>query len=138
MPGADTAAPCMPCSVWLTSTGALTCNTPVLLPRLQTFLFANVIASGIKIITSEGSLDRRTRFIMACALALGIGVELVPQWASANLWPVTPDMSTGVKGIHDAVILILDTSFCLGAIVAFILNFIMPQEAKDEGEQHGG
>ena len=46
---------------------------------MTTFLFANVIASGIKIIVGE-HLSRRNRFIMACSLGLGIGVTINPQW----------------------------------------------------------
>ncbi len=45
-------------------------------------------------------MDRRTRFIMAASLALGVGVELYPQWASTWLWPVTPGMSETVLGIR--------------------------------------
>ena len=77
---------------------------------MTTFLFANVIASGIKIVVGEffyfpaclspwyllsmesrpaaclcdctaaEHLSRRNRFIMACSLGLGIGVTLYPQW----------------------------------------------------------
>lgn len=128
------------CAGWLIllgilgKVGAFIVSIPnCVLGGMTTFLFANVISSGIKIIVSEGTLDRRTRFILACSMALGVGVELVPQWANYWLWPVTPDMSSGVKGIRDAIILILSTSFCLGAVVAFILNLIMPHEALDEG-----
>jgi hypothetical protein len=37
------------------------------------------------------------------------------------LWPVRDDMSSGERGIRDAISLILSTSFCLGAITASIL-----------------
>lgn len=33
---------------------------------------------------------RRNRFIVACALAMGLGVTMVPQWAENNLWPEPP------------------------------------------------
>jgi hypothetical protein len=35
---------------------------------------------ALQILVTQGSLNRRTRFIMGCSLALGVGVELVPQW----------------------------------------------------------
>ena len=48
---------------------------------MTTFLFANVCVSGIKVITL-GSLSRRVRFITAVALAFGLGVTIVPGWAT--------------------------------------------------------
>ena len=93
-------------------------------------LFANVIASGIKIIINGDPLTRRSRFILACSLALAFGVELVPQWATLNLWPVTPGMSPGLRGLRDAIILVISTSFTLGAVVALILNLIIPADAS--------
>ncbi len=69
-----------------------------------------------------------------CGFPCALFATQVPQWATANLWPVTPDMSSGVRGIRDAIILVLSTSFCLGAVVSFILNLIMPVEATDKGE----
>lgn len=53
---------------------------------------------------------------MAFSLALGIGVTLVPEWATNALWPCD-GCSSGVQGLRDAVIMILSTGFCIGAIV---------------------
>jgi len=92
------------------------------------FLFASVITSGIKILLVEGGLHRRSRFIVACALALGLGVTLVPQWAENNLWPADPNMSPGMEGLRTAILLVLETGFCVGAIMAFLLNLILPDE----------
>ncbi|KAG2500223.1 hypothetical protein HYH03_001801 [Edaphochlamys debaryana] len=107
---------------------------------MTTFLFANVIASGIKIIINGDPLTRRSRFILACSLALAFGVELVPQWATLNLWPVTPDMNSAVRGIRDAIILVISTSFTCGAVTALILNLIIPKDAPSPiaaGDSHG-
>ncbi|GLI64085.1 hypothetical protein VaNZ11_007254 [Volvox africanus] len=107
---------------------------------MTTFLFANVIASGIKIIINGDPLTRRSRFILACSLALAFGVELVPQWATSQLWPITPDMSSGVRGIRDAIILVLSTSFTFGAVTALILNLIIPVDTSNPtstGKNHG-
>lgn len=52
------------------------------------FRFANVCVSGIKVITL-GSLSRRVRFITAVAIGLGLGVTIVPGWATnraAQFW----------------------------------------------------
>ncbi|KAG2448887.1 hypothetical protein HYH02_006236 [Chlamydomonas schloesseri] len=104
---------------------------------MTTFLFANVIASGIKIIVNGDPLTRRSRFILACSLALAFGVELVPQWATLNLWPVTPSMSPGLRGLRDAIILVISTSFTLGAVVALILNLIIPVDKTDPSTTGG-
>ena len=37
--------------------------------------------------------------------------------------------NSGVKGLRDAVITILSTGFCIGAIVAIILNLLLPSES---------
>lgn len=34
----------------------------------------------------------------------------------------------GKKGIRDAIILILSTGFCFGAVIAFILNALIPTD----------
>ena len=56
--------------------------------------------------------------------------QLVPTWATYQLWPITPGMSPGLRGVRDAVILILSTSFCFGAVTAFILNLIVPASTE--------
>jgi hypothetical protein len=40
----------------------------------------------------------------------------------------------GKKGVRDAIVLILSTGFCFGAVVAFILNAIIPID-RDEPDQ---
>ncbi|KXZ44106.1 hypothetical protein GPECTOR_73g627 [Gonium pectorale] len=107
---------------------------------MTTFLFANVIASGIKIIINGDPLTRRSRFILACSLALAFGVELVPTWATNQLWPITPGMNSGVRGIRDAIILVLSTSFTFGAVTALILNLLIPLDSSNPtttGAGHG-
>jgi len=100
---------------------------------MTTFLFANVCVSGIKVMVSAG-LPRRERFIAMVSLAFGIGVDLAPQWATNNLWPVHSYTSKTVKGLRDGIILILSTGFCFGAVVAMILNSILPSEAVEAVE----
>lgn len=121
------------CAAWLFlfgiigKFGAFITTIPnCVLGGMTTFLFANVIASGIKIIANE-HLNRRNRFIMACSLGLGIGVTIYPQWANTALWPCT-DCSSGVKSLRDAIILILSSGLTLGAITACILNLLLPAE----------
>jgi hypothetical protein len=72
-------------------------------------------------------LTRRNRVILAFSLALGVGVSLVPQWAANALWPCT-GCSEGVHGLRDALIIVLEEGFCIGALIAIFLNLVLPME----------
>lgn len=61
--------------------------------------------------SGPNGIGRRERFILAMALGTGLGVTLVPGWIQNALWPVTDDMSDGLKGFRDAVILTLSTGY---------------------------
>ena len=86
---------------------------------------------------APAGLTRRNRFIVAATFACGIGVILRPTWATNNLWPLDGAMKSsssngrGKKGVRDAIILILSTGFCFGAVVAFTLNALIPID-KDQ------
>lgn len=43
-----------------------------------------VTVSGIKIFSMGDGFSRRNRFILSCALALGMGVTMVPQVRNVN------------------------------------------------------
>lgn len=121
------------CAVWLFVLGVIakfaaiiTTIPDCVFGGMTTFLFANVIASGIKIIVGD-RLTRRNRVILAFSLALGVGVTLVPQWASNALWDCS-GCSAGVEGLRDALITVLETGFCVGALTAILLNLLFPME----------
>ena len=61
--------------------------------------------------STPGGIGRRERFILAIALGAGLGVTLVPEWTQNNLWPESDDMSSGLRGFRDAVILTLSTGY---------------------------
>lgn len=68
-PSPQVSMPCMTC-------------VPVVLPvpRAYTALCTcTVTVSGIKILSMGDGFSRRNRFILSCALALGLGVTMVPQ-----------------------------------------------------------
>ena len=79
--------------------GFFTSIPPAILGGMTTFLFASVCVSGIKIVTL-GGLSRRVRFITAVALGLGLGVTIVPAWATNHLWPVVPSMSEALRSFR--------------------------------------
>jgi xanthine/uracil permease len=83
----------------------------------------------LQILMLGEGFSRRNRFIVSCALAFGMGVSMVPQWSKNALWP-DPGLGANqsLQSVRTAVLLILDTGFCVGAIVAFVLNMIVPHE----------
>jgi uric acid-xanthine permease len=100
---------------------------------MTTFLFANVFVSGIKLITMN-FVTRRNRFIIAMAMSFGVGVTIVPQWANSTvgLWPLTPDMSAGLRGLRSTVIIVLSTGYAVGTLVAMFLHLILPLNEDDD------
>lgn len=132
------------CGIWLLvlgilgKVGAFIVSIPdPVLGGMTTFLFANVLMSGMKIVmTSPEGLSRRNRFIMAASLAVGLGVTFRPQWADNALWPLDGKMRDGSKfgeakkGVRDAIILVLSTGFCFGSLVAFVLSLALPRDGE--------
>ena len=133
------------CGIWLCILGILSkigawiqsIPAPVL-GGMTSFLFANVLASGMHILLQDpGALKRRNRFILAATMACGVGVTLWPAWARMALWPIDTHMADGTqlgtakRGVRDAIILILSTGFVFGFFVAFTLNVVLPVDAED-------
>lgn len=103
---------------------------------MTVFLFANVLTSGISL---AGSLDlhsRRTKFVMAVSLAIGVGVSVWPfaftdmrgSSHTAHFW-TCEDCDETMKGIRDGVSIFLSTGYCVGTVIAMILNGILPEDA---------
>ena len=97
------------CGCWLlifgliAKVGAWILTTPnCVLGGALTFLFANIIVSGVKLI-GFGRITRRTHYIVAASLALGVGTALVGAFSRPGIggaatkpnqwWPYDPDMS---------------------------------------------
>jgi xanthine/uracil permease len=115
---------------------------------MTTFLFVNVLVSGIKILTMGRGLTRRTRFIAAMSLAVGLGVTIVPQFVNVTndednfprqgpLWPTRESWSPGFRGFRDAIIIVLSTGFSIGGFLCIVLNFVIPYGEEDLVEHSG-
>jgi uracil-xanthine permease len=108
-----------------------------------TFLFANIIISGIKLIGFD-RIDRRTHYIVAASLALGVGSAMVPAWSAPGIgagqsrpnqwWPYSDDMSTAADSFRVGVMIAINTPYFLGSICAIILNLVIPTDLIDEAE----
>lgn len=108
-----------------------------------TFLFANIIISGIKLIAFE-RIDRRTHYIVATSLALGVGTALVPAFSAPGIgaaadrpnqwWPYNDDMSDALDSFRIGVMISINTPYFIGSITAIILNLVIPTDLIDDAE----
>jgi xanthine/uracil permease len=95
---------------------------------MTTFLFCAVAVSGMAIV-NRVSFNRRTRFILTASLALGYGATLVPNWFSYVFTYAGNNHS--LRGLLDAIELVMETGFAVTALVAMILNLSLPEEIGD-------
>eukprot|EP00980_Cylindrotheca_fusiformis_P030036 scaffold24233_cov117-Cylindrotheca_fusiformis.AAC.3 len=133
------------CGIWLIIFGVLSKIAGVItsipdcvIGGMTIFLFANVLASGIKLASDINLKDsRRTRFILAFSLAIGIGVTVWPYAFldrrnaayTAAFWKCE-DCSETLKGVRNGVSIFLSTGYCVGTVVAMILNGILPDDPE--------
>ncbi|OAL40220.1 hypothetical protein AYO20_00640 [Fonsecaea nubica] len=95
---------------------------------MTTFLFCAVAVSGMAIV-NRVPFNRRTRFILTAALALGYGATLVPTWFT---YVFTYDGDNrSLRGFYDAIELVCETGFAITALVAMLLNLTLPEEIED-------
>lgn len=97
---------------------------------VTTFLFASVVASGIKVV-SYVKFTRKDRFILAAAGALGFGNMLVPNWAT-YLFADVKNASAGLQGLFTSIVIVISTPYLITGIVASLLNLIIPEDAPDD------
>ncbi|KAH0840936.1 hypothetical protein AYO21_11015 [Fonsecaea monophora] len=95
---------------------------------MTTFLFCAVAVSGMAIV-NRVPFNRRTRFILTAALALGYGATLVPTWF-AYVFTYDGD-NRSLRGFYDAIELVCETGFAITALVAMLLNLTLPEELED-------
>jgi len=95
---------------------------------VTTFLFASVATSGLRVLAYV-KYTRRDRFIIAAALCFGFGNLLVPD-IFTHLFDGVRNPSSGLRGLLNAIEIVLTTPFLLSGLVAMVLNLILPQEEK--------
>eukprot|EP00814_Leptocylindrus_danicus_P001091 CAMPEP_0116010320 /NCGR_PEP_ID=MMETSP0321-20121206/3936_1 /TAXON_ID=163516 /ORGANISM="Leptocylindrus danicus var. danicus, Strain B650" /LENGTH=560 /DNA_ID=CAMNT_0003479407 /DNA_START=64 /DNA_END=1746 /DNA_ORIENTATION=+ len=130
------------CGFWLILMGILgkisgiiTSIPDCVLGGMTIFLFSSVFTSGIRLLGSEDLSSRRVRFIVAMSMAVGIGVTIWPyafadkrnQPYTAAFWPCD-DCSDGEKGIRNGISIFLSTGYCIGTVIAILLNLILPAD----------
>jgi xanthine/uracil permease len=115
--------------------GLITAIPDAVLGGMTIFLFANVLASGVALTGNIDLHSRRNKFIMAYSLALGVGVTVWPfAFQDRRASPYTAwfwtceDCSDTIKGIRNGVAIFLSTGYCVGTVVAMLLNAILPED----------
>jgi len=132
------------CCGWLVLFGvlsklsaAVTSVPECVLGGMVTFLFANIVVSGVRIV-GQHQLGRRDRFVVAAGLGVGIGVAVSPAWATNALWEWEGDGSDNKTGklFRDGVIIILSSPYSIGTLTALLLNTVIPVDNLDEYEEN--
>ncbi|KAL3791436.1 hypothetical protein HJC23_011492 [Cyclotella cryptica] len=117
--------------------GVITSIPDAVLGGMTIFLFANVFVSGISLFGKLNMKSRRIRFISAMSLSVGVGVTVWP-WAfqdmrassyTAAFWECG-DCSEFMKGVRNGVSIFLSTGYCVGSVIAILLNLIIPEDPE--------
>lgn len=132
------------CGIWLIIFGVLgkfagviTSIPDCVIGGMTIFLFANVFTSGLKVMQSVDLTSRRARFVVSMAMSIGIGVTVWPyafadrraSEYTAHFWPCETCNDTE-KGIRNGISIFLSTGYCVGTVVALLLNWILPDDME--------
>ena len=118
--------------------GIITSIPDCVIGGMTIFLFANVLVSGITLFGEINLKSRRIRFISVLSLCVGVGVTVWP-WAfldmraspyTAAFWQCA-DCSETMKGVRNAVSIFLSTGYCIGSVLAILLNAILPEDPDE-------
>nr|UJH94504.1 YI31 [Starmerella bombicola] len=110
---------------WSATIGAM--PSPVI-GGMTTFLFASVGVSGLAII-AKSSFSRRDRVVLTLTLVFGFGSLLVPTWFEGVF--TYKGHNSGKKGFIDAIIIVVETPYCIAGIVGCLANLLIPEQDED-------
>ncbi|TIA79390.1 hypothetical protein E3P94_03274 [Wallemia ichthyophaga] len=100
---------------------------------VTSFLFANVLVSGVRIL-SRISWQRRDRIILATAWTFAFGVLLVPEWSAHFFRGVDTNGNEALEGWLETIETVVSTPSILGCLIAMSMNLIMPEDVDEESE----
>ncbi|TFK28981.1 purine permease [Coprinopsis marcescibilis] len=103
---------------------------PSVLGGVTTFLFANVAASGIRVLAGT-KFSRRDRFVLAAALSFGVG-NLLNHSTFTYLFERVETSNKGLQGLFDSITIVLSTPFLSAGVVATVLNLILPTDIPEK------
>lgn len=110
---------------WTATVGAM--PSPVI-GGMTTFLFASVGVSGLAII-AKSSFSRRDRVVLTLTLVFGFGSFLVPTWFQ-GVFTYKGD-NTGMKGFIEAIVIVMQTPYCLAGVIGCLANLLIPEQDDD-------
>ena len=119
--------------------GIITSIPDCVIGGMTIFLFSNVLMSGISLFGNIDLKSRRIRFISAMSLAVGVGVTVWPfafldmraSSYTAAFWECK-DCGETLKGFRNGVSIFLSTGYCVGSVIAILLNAILPEDAQED------
>lgn len=106
---------------------------PSVLGGMQVFLYSTVAVAGARVLALI-PWTRRNRFILATALGIGLVDIVQPRWFDQVLDYEGPN--TRLAGFLQGVNLIVETPFIIAAVIAVVLNLVMPEDRR--GSLAGG
>jgi NCS2 family nucleobase:cation symporter-2 len=65
---------------------------------------------------------------MTCALSVGVGAILVPNWFSYFFTYSGPNKA--LAGFLDAITLLMEAGYALAGVISLILHLILPEESE--------
>lgn len=95
---------------------------------MQTFLYATIAVAGLRVLALI-PWTRRNRFILSAALGIGLMDIITPTWFSSIL--TYRGKNVHLSGFEQGVNLLVETPYVIGAVVAVVLNLIIPSEKRD-------
>jgi len=126
--------------------GVISSIPDCVLGGMTTFLFCQVLVSGLSVLASVDLNSRRNRVILGISLGFGVGVAMTPGIFNdmrdspygARFWPCFEDPHTETgstctdteKGVRNGVMLFLGTPYCIGSVLALIMNLILPADME--------
>jgi len=121
--------------------GIITSIPDCVLGGMTIYLFSSVITTGIGLAGRVDLQDSRNKFIMTFSLAVGVGVSVWPYAFqdrrdspyTAAFWKCDGCGET-MRGIRNGTSLFLSTGYCVGTVIAIVLNTVIPVVETDSGD----
>lgn len=109
---------------------------PSVLGGMQVFLYSTVAVAGARVLALI-PWTRRNRFILATSLGIGFVDIVQPSWFDQVLG--YSGSNTSLSGFLQGVNLIVETPFIIAAVIAVMLNLVMPEDKAGPliGEMQG-
>lgn len=100
---------------------------PSVLGAMQVFLYATITVAGLRVLAML-EWTRRERFILTASLGIGFMDIVQPDWFDLVL--DYTGSNSRLVGFEEGLNLVVQTPFIICAVVAVIMNLILPKEGR--------